>query len=164
MRHSGLWVLALAAGCVTSDAGLSEAEQAEWDGSDWDPEGETVVIEGGFDACWDAGLCWPGVEPEPAEPTDPIGPTGGGGGGPGPGGGPKPARRDCKAEKDEFGEAVCKACCAWNHDNVDAPACAEIIFSVLKAACYQAAIATEVACGTMCREPDEGILTSGGSP
>ncbi len=25
---------------------MSAAEQAEWDGSDWDPEGEVIVIGG----------------------------------------------------------------------------------------------------------------------
>lgn len=54
MRHSGLMVLALAAGCVAvdaaEDADFSEAEQAVWDGSSW-AEGETVIVQGGLDSC-----------------------------------------------------------------------------------------------------------------
>lgn len=126
MRHSGLMVLALAASCVAvdaaEDADFSETEQAEWNGSNWDSEGETIHVQGGLDPCW-AGLCWPS-----SWPTDP-GPgytgEGGGGGGGGHGGGaqgndtadprPLPAPRDCTQE---VGHEECYACCDWNVDNV----------------------------------------------
>ena len=122
MRHSGLLVLALA-GCVAPDAGLSEAEQAEWDGSDWDRDGEIIIIEDSFDPCWDAGLCWPGAWPE--DPAPPTGPEIPGGGGPGPGGGgggpgPQPDRKQCFPT---IPDEICLDCCYYNYDHVDGWKC-----------------------------------------
>lgn len=134
MRHSGLMVLAFATSCVavdaTEDADFSEAEQAEWNGSSWDPEGETIHVQGGLDPCW-AGLCWPSSWPTNTGPGY-TGDGGGGGGGGDSGGAqgndtadprPIPAPRDCTQE---VGHEECYACCDWNVDNVWGARCRRI--------------------------------------
>lgn len=159
-------VAACVAACVAPPEESSSESAVEGGGTVG--RGEVIVIEGTWDACQDGGDCdpwYPDQDPPGVpDPTDPD-PDGFGGG---PGGGgitppPHPVRRDCAKEKEDFGPQVCRDCCAWNHDNVDTPECNEIWLPPLREACRQAAIAREGACAAMCREPDEGILTSGGA-
>lgn len=157
-------VLAACVGPLDDDTGapLTSTESAIWDGGGDDPDGEVIVIEGEVDACWDAGLCWIGVGHEdPVDPGDTGDGYGGGGGGAGGGKKPKPAPRNCAAEKEEYGKEMCRDCCAWNHDKIDAPACGKLKTNLAKALCYEAAIAKEGACSAMCSQPDPGIPTAG---
>lgn len=91
--------------CVSPDApDLAAEEQTLWDGSETDPNGETIVIEGVFDDCWD-GHCFPSSDPsEPVEP--PSGPGGGWGGGGGPGHDPEPDRNNDRKS--------CFDWCSWS--------------------------------------------------
>lgn len=104
----------------------SETEQAVWNGSSWDSEGETIMVQGGLDLCW-TGLCWPTSWPTTNPGPGHIGEDGGGGGG-GHGSGvadphPIPAPRDCTAEPTH---EQCYACCDWNVDEVWGERCRRI--------------------------------------
>ena len=151
MRRMALLVLTLAAGCIAVDAAEdeedSETEQSMWDGSSWDGDGESIVVQGGLDPCW-TGLCWPTswpTDPGPSYTGDAGGPGGGGQEGGAADPHPIPAPRDCTAEPTW---EQCYTCCDWNSKHVweetcrrmrkeDRRRCWERVENELRPECYE---------------------------
>ena len=145
-------MIGLLAGACVASPDESATEQADWDGSNWDGDGEVIVVEGGGNG-WDAGWWFPGPGDEgPVEPSVPGG--NGGGGKPPP---KKPPRKDCTDEADK---EACEQCCWYNYTEVDGYDCRKIRDPVKAEACWRSIFPAYSACLLYCARRDPGILTT----
>ena len=153
-----LAIVCVSFGCVSPDAPeQSAAEQTLWNGGPDDPNGEVIVIEGGWDSCLDGHVCWGDLDEDPIDPGD----TGGYAGGGGPGGGPgrKPDRKICSNMEQYPSVEECKQCCLYNNMYVDGWDCNRAPKSK-KRECWEKANQVMAACNRKC-EWDRGVITTG---
>jgi hypothetical protein len=121
MKHL-LAIVCVTFGCASPDLDLSAAEQAEeqeeWDGAPVDHGGEVIPIEGTWNGCLDAGVCWGELDEHPQDPGDSGWGGGGGGGGDAVVMDPEPDRyRDRKSCEDwcDWSKRQCIKWCTKEH-------------------------------------------------
>jgi hypothetical protein len=154
-----LAIVCVSFGCVSlAVPEQSNDEQSVWGGGSYDPDGEVIVIEGGWDSCLDGKVCWGDLDEDPIDWGD----TGGYGGGGGPGGGPgdQPKRKNCKQEK-EKGLDACLDCCFYNHDKVDGWRCRKIKDATKREKCWKDAVEEQSRCQVEDCGRDRPIITTG---